>query len=244
MHTADAGLYKGRYRARIALSQAQVLRAQKFRSRFFGRSGDVDIDPFDTAYTHVLIEDDATGNLMGCFRMSLFSGKDIDLSYAAQYYDLAALTYFDGEMLEIGRLCSDPDRNDPDILRLAWAFIARQVDLHDVRLLFGCASFEGVDPERYSNGFAFLKARHLANSNLAPHPKAPEIYHFAQNLPEPPAREKAMLELPPLLRSYLAMRAWVSDHAVIDRDLNTLLVFTGVEIDKVPAARKRLLRAL
>jgi len=38
------------------------------------------------------------------------------------------------------------------------------------------------------------------------------------------------------------MGGWVSDHAVVDNDMNTLHVFTGVEIGAIPPARKRLLR--
>ena len=49
--------------------------------------------------------------------------------------------------------------------------------------------------------------------------------------------------MPPLLRSYLTMGGWVSDHAVVDRDLNTLHVFTGLEIASIPAARAKALRA-
>jgi hypothetical protein len=40
------------------------------------------------------------------------------------------------------------------------------------------------------------------------------------------------------------MGGWVSDHAVIDAEMATLHVFTGVEITTIPPARKRLLRAL
>jgi putative hemolysin len=50
--------------------------------------------------------------------------------------------------------------------------------------------------------------------------------------------------MPPLLRTYLMMGGWVSDHAVIDRQMGTLHVFTGVEIRAIPAARARMLRAL
>jgi hypothetical protein len=50
--------------------------------------------------------------------------------------------------------------------------------------------------------------------------------------------------MPPLLRSYLVMGGWVSDHAVVDRDMNTLHVFTGVEVAAIPAARQRSLRAI
>ena len=50
--------------------------------------------------------------------------------------------------------------------------------------------------------------------------------------------------MPPLLRSYPAMGGWVSDHAVVDRDLNTLHVFTGLEIAAIPPARVKALRAV
>ena len=54
---------------------------------------------------------------------------------------------------------------------------------------------------------------------------------------------RAMAQMPPLLRSYLMMGGWVSDHAVVDRQLNTLHVFTGLEIKAIPPARARLLRS-
>ena len=38
------------------------------------------------------------------------------------------------------------------------------------------------------------------------------------------------------------MGGWVSDHAVVDAEMNTLHVFTGVEIGAIPAARARALR--
>lgn len=50
-------------------------------------------------------------------------------------------------------------------------------------------------------------------------------------------------QMPSLLRSYLAMGGWVGDHAVIDREMNTLHVFTGLEVAAIPAGRARVLRA-
>jgi putative hemolysin len=52
----------------------------------------------------------------------------------------------------------------------------------------------------------------------------------------------ARRSMPPLLRSYLGMGGWVSDHAVIDNELNTLHVFTGVEINMMRPGRVRQLR--
>ena len=59
-----------------------------------------------------------------------------------------------------------------------------------------------------------------------------------------PDLKVAMKAMPPLLRTYLMMGGWVSDHAVVDRDLNTLHVFTGLEITAISPARKKLLRAV
>ena len=50
--------------------------------------------------------------------------------------------------------------------------------------------------------------------------------------------------MPPLLKTYLSMGAWVSDHAVIDSNMNTLHLFTGMEISKIPENRKQFLRNL
>ncbi|MEZ5687014.1 MAG: ornithine-acyl-ACP acyltransferase, partial [Paracoccaceae bacterium] len=48
----------------------------------------------------------------------------------------------------------------------------------------------------------------------------------------------------PLLRSYLTMGGMVSDHAVIDRDLGTVHVFTMLDTTRIPPARLQALRAL
>lgn len=54
----------------------------------------------------------------------------------------------------------------------------------------------------------------------------------------------ARAQMPPLLRSYLAMGGWVSDHAVVDAELGTLHIFTALEVDRVPPARARSLRQI
>jgi putative hemolysin len=71
------------------------------------------------------------------------------------------------------------------------------------------------------------------------------VFRFAERLKRhKPDLKAAMRHMPPLLRTYLMMGGWVSDHAVIDRQMGTLHVFTGVEIRAIPAARARMLRAL
>lgn len=245
-------LTKGRYRARLAegeadLAQAQALRHLSFRAgRGLGGAPGQDADALDSRCLHMLVEDTRSGDLVCCFRLlPLEGGGQIGRSYSAQYYDLGALAGFGGPMMELGRFCIHPGWRDPDILRVAWGAITRLVDERKIELLFGCSSFDGAEAEAHAEALVLLSARHLAPKRWLPRVKAPDVFRFARALrgrtPDP---KRALLAMPPLLRTYLLMGGWVSDHAVVDRDLNTLHVFTGLEIRAIPPSRARLLRAV
>lgn len=232
-------LRKGRYLVSLAGTPREVSHALELRARVF-RGGAPDGDIFDERCAHVLLQDADSGVLLGCFRMQEFaSGAEIDMSYAAQTYDLKRLSAFSGRMLEVGRFCIDPAHEDADLLRVAWGALTLHVDGRGIDLLFGCSSFEGADVTAHTGALETLRG-HLAPACWRPGVKAREVARF-DDLPVV-ARDPA--GLPPMLRSYLSMGGWVSDHAVIDRDLDTLHVFTGVEVAAIPPARKRLLRAL
>lgn len=244
-------LRKGRYLARLAASAEDLRAAQRLRWLCFvardGLAGDaapLDADPLDADCRHVLITD-AAGRLVCCFRfLTLPGGRDIGRSYSAQFYDLAALESFDAPMVEVGRFCVHPSAGDPDIIRLAWAALTRMVDDGGVQMLFGCSSFGGTEPAVHADAFAMLQQRHLAPRRWWPRIKAPHVFRLARALrPGPLDAKRALAAMPPLLRSYLAMGGWVSDHAVVDPVLRTMHVFTGVEIGTIPPARQRLLHA-
>lgn len=248
-------LHRGRYLARLAGCDVDITRAQRLRwLAFIGQHQppatnhptDFDADTFDGQCQHILIEDAATGQLVGYFRATIFAnGAQIGTSYSAQFYDLAALRVFDGPMLEMGRFCIHPAWHDPDILRLAWGALTLIVDHNKIAMLFGCSSFSGTRWEPYRDALATLSARHIAPHQWRPEVKAPEVLRFAQMLAGHPIdRKSAAQMMPPLLKTYLMMGGWVSDHAVFDHDLDTLHVFTGLEIRAIPEGRARALRMI
>lgn len=246
-----SGLFRGRFVARLADGAEDVRRAQRLRYLAFiegrgmaPRANGLDADDFDPLCEHMLIEDRRTCELACCFRMMpLADGSQIARSYSARYYDLGRLADYPGPMIEMGRFCVSPGLVDPDVLRVAWGAMTRHVESRGVGMLFGCSSFHGVDADAYMDAFALLKERHLAPRRWLPRVKAPDVFRFARKLRlRRPDMKLALTRMPPLLRTYLGMGGWVSDHAVIDRDLNTLHVFTGVEIARVPPARARLMR--
>lgn len=241
------GLFGGstsRFRARLAATPDDLDRARALRVLAFRAGRGEDGDAYDALCRHVLIEEAATGVLVATFRlMQIAGGAEIGQSYSAQYYGLKGLSRFDRPMVEVGRFCLHPDWHDPDILRLAWAAVARLVEQSGAGMLFGCSSFHGTEAQDYLDSFALLGARHLGPRRWLPRVKAPRVFRFARLLQSRrPDLRLAMLRMPPLLRSYLALGGWVSDHAVIDPDLGTLHVFTGLEIGRIPPARARLLR--
>lgn len=245
-------LRKGRYLARLAQTPHDLRAAQRLRwLAFVARTGDDDdgtkrdADSLDAACRHILVEDAGTGRLVCCFRLLLLAdGQDIARSYSAQFYDLRALEKFRAPMAEVGRFCIHPDARDPDIIRIAWAALARLVEETGAKMLFGCSSFVGTEPAAHAEAFAILRARHLAPRRWWPRIKGPNVVRFAcALLPGQPDPRRAMAAMPPLLRSYLALGGWVSGHAVVDPVLRTIHVFTGVEVGAIPPARQRLLKA-
>lgn len=235
---------RGRYEVRLAEHPDDIRAAQTLRASAFGLQSALDIDGHDASKSHILVREKDSGRLVCCCRIGVIEGAEIADSYAAQFYGLSRLFPFDGKMMELGRFCVHRDVCDPDVVRIAWAALTQFVDGQGIKLLFGCSSFAGLDAALYRDAFAQLQARHLAPEKWKPEQVATDIIRFADHASGRPDDKRAMQQMPPLLRTYLLMGGWVSDHAVVDRQLNTLHVFTGLEIDAIPENRKRLLRGL
>jgi len=235
-------LSKGKYTVRLALP-ADMAGIHALRARCFGVAGGA-ADRFDARAAQVLVAHAQTDEIVAAFRMTVLGAAQIGDSYAAQFYGLQAPEEFTGPLLELGRFCIHPAHPDPDIARLAWAALTAHVDRSGVQMLFGCSSFAGTQTAPYSDAFALLKARHLGPACWQPAVRSAEVFRYGAQIHSRPDLAVAHATLPPLLRSYLMMGGWVSDHAVIDREMGTLHVFTGLETRNIPPARKRLLRAI
>ncbi len=233
-----------RYRARFASTQREVLAAQALRYQCFNllNKVELDVDDFDTICQHVLIENLETNKLICCYRILNFeNGKNISSSYSAQFYDLKSIESYSKPMIEVGRFCIDPEVNDPSVVLTAWAALAQIVAQNRTELLFGCSSFEGIDKRKYVDSFALLRERYIAPVHWRPRIKSAKVFCYSKDLKCKVDKKKALINMPPLLKTYLSMGAWVSDHAVVDLNMKTLHLFTGMEISKIPKSRKQFL---
>lgn len=223
---------RGKLCVRAARSAQDMAAVMALRHARFG----VGEDRYDAGAFLIMIGPE-DGPIDCCFRLiPCLTAAEILASYSAQFYDLTQIAQIAPAAVELGRFCMIAGAG-ADVLRLAFAAMTRVVEDHGAGLLFGCSSFHGAEVTPH------LPALQVLQSHIAPYPigrKSPHAIAYAPGQ----ATAEGLRQVPPLLRSYLALGGWVSDHGVQDFDLDTLHVFTGVEIAKIPAARAENLRAL
>ena len=222
-----------RYRIEFGRSYAHRLKAQKFRQRVFrGSESGLDSDEFDELSDHCLVYDKKSEDkLVLVFRSRTYlSMKEILFSYSAQYYDLTKLIDLPFKPMEIGRLCIDEDSSDPFLLLSAFKYIASLISNCGVDFIFGCTSFVGADNPAHLDSLCYLEKNQIAGSKFPVRKKASSILNIKDQIAIREKHKPAKNFLPPLLKFYLRLGGKVSDHAVIDRDLDTLHVFTFVDL--------------
>ena len=222
-----------RYRIEFGQSEANRVKAQKFRQKVFRASQvGLDEDKFDSISEHCLIFDKKSNDkLVLVLRLRTFSSmEDILNSYPARYYDLTKLSALRVRPMEIGRLCVDQHTRDPLLLLVAFKYIQSIVSSREINFIFGCTSFAGADNPQHLAALNSLEKNQIASSSFAIKRKSSKVLDIKKNFIRARESKKANNFLPPLLRFYLSLGGRVSDHAVIDKDLDTLHVFTYVDL--------------
>ena len=229
--------------ARLAEGPADMARVMALRRAAFPRASGEEEDAQDALSAHLMVE--GGGQLLGYFRVMLFGwGAGLGQGYAARFYDVGPLSGYARPIAEMGRFCVAPGGVPPDVLRLAWGAMTRIVDEGQAGLILGCTSFRGAGWEAHRAALALLAAEFVGPPEHLPGRKAAEVVDYPRLVGPVVDRRASLSGLPPLLRTYLGIGGWVSDHAVVDRELDTLHVLTCVEVDRVPPARAASLRAV
>jgi L-ornithine Nalpha-acyltransferase len=231
----------GALEVRLARSAAEIRRAQKLRYRVFYREMSAvpdaasflsrrDVDPFDAVCDHLLVVDHAaprlrkTPPIVGTYRLLRQEVADRQSGfYSAGEFDVDALVWRHSErrFLELGRSCVLAPYRHKRTLELLWHGIWTYVLAHRIDVMIGCASLEGTDPDRLALPLSFL--HHYARAPEAWRAAAlPGRYVDLDRMPKSAVNPKAALQsLPPLIKGYLRIGAFVGDGAVVDRQFGT-----------------------
>jgi putative hemolysin len=247
----------GPLEVRIAESESEIEAAQRLRYRVFYeemaatptpqmRMERRDFDKYDEFCDHLLVIDrnmrDENGDhvVVGTYR--LLRGEVAALNggfYSSSEFDLSPLrrTYPPGaRFLELGRSCVlKSHRAKAGTMQLLWRGNQLYIERYGIELMFGCASFPGTDPDALALPLSYLHHFHRAPEGHRIRAR-PELYVEMNRLPKEEIHLKdALRALPPLIKGYVRIGAFIGDGAVIDRQFGTtdvLIYFPVSRIDE------------
>ena len=196
-----------------------------------------DFDRYDAVCDHLIVVDQERpheAQVVGTYRiMRREHARVVGGFYSASEFDISKLTGYSGTIMELGRSCVDAAYRDRATLNLLWRGIAEYLNTHSVDLMFGCASLPGTDPQELAVQLSYLYHFHLAPEALRAHALS-ERFTPMNLLPKDAIDPKrALASLPPLLKGYLRVGAFVGDGAVIDPQFNTTDVCVIVKTEMI-----------
>ncbi|WP_167104040.1 GNAT family N-acetyltransferase [Mycobacterium sp. DL592] len=223
-HAETAALSGPRYTLLLTTAPALVEEAQRLRHHVFSTEpgfalpagGDgLDIDRFDEFCDHLLVREDTTGEIVGCYRMMPPPGAIAAGSlYTATEFDVSALDVLRPSLVEMGRAVVREDHRNGAVVLLMWAGILAYLDRCGYDYVTGCVSVPthsedpaGAPPGSLLRGVRdFVLRRHAAGPEFTVRPYRPVILDgLTLDDIEPPARPT----IPPLMRGYLRLGAKV-----------------------------------
>ena len=260
----QSDLRQGSLEVRLAESAAEITDAQALRYKvFYEEMGahpspeaiarKLDFDAFDQYCDHLLVLDHARAEnkVVGTYRLIRRSAAAKHGSfYSAEEFDISCLLDYPGEILELGRSCIHPDYRTGAVMQVLWRGLASYMFRYDITLMFGEASFHGTNPQDYAQALSYLYYHHLAPPALRvkalPHKyvemkllprEAFDPEYVAENLKVDP--RGGGNNLPPLIKGYLRVGAYIGDGAVVDQQFNTTDVFIIVKTELLTARYRK-----
>ncbi|MGX1499269.1 putative hemolysin [Labrenzia sp. MBR-25] len=235
----------GSLEVRMARNLKEVKKAQRLRYEVFYEEMSAiadahtlatrrDADPFDAYCDHLLVVDhdslkrNKLGRLkpeiVGTYRILRQEIADQHTGfYTAAEYDIQSLIDANPgkRFMELGRSCVLKPYRNKKTVELLWHGIWAYVLRHNIDVMLGCASIEGTNPDAIAGQLAFL--HHNARAPEEWRVRAVEDRYVEMN--RMPAEElnakEALRALPPLVKGYLRLGAFIGDGAVIDHQFGT-----------------------
>lgn len=249
----------GGLEVRLAAGWRDVKRAQRLRYNVFyeemsakpgliAEMRRLDQDPYDAMCDHLLVVDTACADsvnpmaiepkakVVGTYRVLRQEVAERGHGfYSEGEYDIAPLLAAKPQLrfLEVGRSCVlKPYRNKRTVELLwhgLWTFVREQ----KADVLIGCASLPGIDPAAHAMALSFLH-----HNALAP-PEWRCRAHPGRYVPMDILGKHeldtrlALKGMPPLIKAYLRLGAYVGEGAVVDTQFATTDVMIILPVSRI-----------
>ncbi len=223
-----------KYEVRLAITENEIAEAQRLRHQVF--SGEwgaalahthLDVDALDPWCDHLIVKELGTGSVVGTYRLlppdraALAGG-----CYAAREFDVGSLNSIEDDLVELGRSCVDPAHRNGAVIGLLWSAVIRYLIAGGHNWLSGCTSIPLTDSGIQAASVWYeVSAKHLAPESYAVAP-----HRIWRPDPNSPTVRAAM---PPLLRGYLRLGAWVCGPPAYDPDFDCADFFMLLDVGRL-----------
>lgn len=207
----------------LAKSAEDIFAAQRLRYEVFGlecgadlRSRDegIDRDEFDEYCEHLIVRDIASDEIVGTYRI-LTSRRALELGafYSETEFDIGNLKPLVPHLVEVGRSCIREGYRQGSVITLLWSGLAQFMMTRGYEYLMGCASIH-LDAGHSCASAAYLgvKDRCLSPDYWRVYPRNP--------FPVKKADPISVGTLPPLIKGYVRLGAFVCGEPAWDRQFN------------------------
>jgi putative hemolysin len=220
-----------RYTLLLSTDPALIEAAQRLRHDVFtsepgfalaGATDGRDADRFDEYCDHLLVREDNSGELVGCYRMLPPPGAIAAGGlYTATEFDVEGLDPLRPSLVEMGRAVVREDHRNGGVVLLMWAGILAYLDRCGYDYVAGCVSVPVCTADEETPGSQirgvrdFVRRRHAAPPEYTVHPYRPvTLEGLGLDDIDPPAR----VAVPALMRGYLRLGAQVCGEPAHDPD--------------------------
>lgn len=245
----------GSLEVRLAGSAAEVRAAQALRYKVFYEELSAvpgartkltrrDADRFDPLCDHLVVLDhDRAGSrwrsapeIVGTYRLLRQDVAERSHGfYTASEFEIAPLLARKRQQrfLELGRSCVLDRYRNRRTVELLWRGIWAYALLHEIDVLFGCASLEGTDPDRLAVPLSFLHHKLRAPEDWRVEARPERRVEMNRVALADIDAAQAIRRLPSLIKGYLRLGAFVGDGAVLDRQFGTTDICVVLPVERI-----------
>ena len=212
----------------LARNANEIAEAQRLRYKVFAeemgaqiasasnaKTSGLDVDGFDFFCDHLLVRESATHQVIGTYRiLSPHKANEAGGYYSAGEFDLSRLAHLFSSTVEVGRACVHQDYRNGGTIAMLWAGLAKYMQTHNYEYMIGCGSVPIHDGGHMAASlYHKLKEDYLSpvEYRVFPHNPLP-INALNHNLP---------VILPPLIKGYLRLGAYICGEPAWDATFNT-----------------------
>ena len=235
------GLAVGWARHQDEVRAAQRLRHEVFAGEMGARLNTPlpghDVDLFDDFCEHLLVRDEATGQVVGTYRvLTPAQARRVGGTYSDTEFDLTRLRGLRERMVELGRSCVHREHRQGGVIMALWGALAGFMHRNQLDTMIGCASIP-----MWHNGVTTGDAAASIWRQVSRTHMAPIQYHVQPRLPLPVERldDSLAIEPPALIRGYLRLGARVLGAPAWDPDFNTADLPMLMRIADLPPRYRR-----